>query len=180
MPGVGASHAPASNGIGHDFNAATRDGLHPFFPSPILIRILRLRTGAIGVATVQARSIALRAGRIGPTRSVSSRLRAADADRSLGPRDEKRAWEAARPDNIAAAEARATNENLTVSLRRADRCGGMRVDDWCLRTGRHQLGAAGQREGDGPSHNGGHKAGALSWDHGGRKNSWLSRMRISA
>src|SRR4029077_6586796 len=70
-------------------------------------------------------------------------------DRSLGPRDEKRAWEAARPDNIAAAEARATNGNLTVSLRRADRCGGMRVDDWCLRTGRHQLGAAGQREGDG-------------------------------
>ena len=34
------------------------------------------------------------------------------------------------------------------------------------RTGRHQLGAAGQREGDGPSHNGGDKAGALSWDHG--------------
>jgi hypothetical protein len=28
------------------------------------------------------------------------------------------------------------------------------------------LGAAGQREGDGPSHNGGDKAGALSWDHG--------------
>ena len=70
------------------------------------------------------------------------------------------------PDNIAAAEARATNGNLTVSLQQADRCGGMRVDDWCLRTGRHRLGAAGQREGDGPSHNGGDKAGALSWDHG--------------
>ena len=78
----------------------------------------------------------------------------------------KERGKAARPDNIAAAEARATNGNLTVSLRQADRCGGMRVDDWCLRTGRHQLGAAGQREGDGPSHNGGDKAGALSWDHG--------------
>src|SRR5689334_9872364 len=70
------------------------------------------------------------------------------------------------PGQHRAAEARATNGNLTVSLRQADRCGGMRVDDWCLRTGRHQLGAAGQREGDGPSHNGGDKAGALSRDHG--------------
>src|SRR5580700_5568677 len=105
-----------------------------------------------------------------PPRASIDRTRLLGAPIRLG----ERAW---------ACEARATNGNLTVSLRRADRCGGMRVDDWCLRTGRHQLGAAGQREGDGPSHNGGHKADALSWDHGGqgeRKNSWLSRMRISA
>jgi len=76
-------------------------------------------------------------------------LLAADADRGIGPRDQKRAWKTTRAHNIWAAEARVIAR--TADLGRTRRRGAVGAGDWLggRQACRHRLGAAReQRERD--------------------------------
>jgi hypothetical protein len=59
----------------------------------------------------------------------AARLGAADVDRRIGPRDQKRTRKAARTDNTRHARARTTTRSGTAHLRRANRSSAVRADD---------------------------------------------------